>query len=229
MDRKSTSDKRKATTAKKRATMTRSRSSFHLTRDDKAALKELDSLVELQRRRDQLAASVPPGISTEQEHLANGSILYHFTHEELGPLGFLCVAPVPSMMATHISAEMVPSDPETDAQWERKYTLFREMVTLCVNALPSSSHTAAPPMPSLEEARTQSRLYLRFLACDQSIAMFGLAKTLSRDDYARLRMAIDNALQTASLSDRLGIEQRRKELDFYWRDLQERPTVERTE
>jgi hypothetical protein len=225
MDKKQSAARRKSSsTAKKRATMTLNRSSSRLTRDDMAALKELDHLVELQRRREQLAASVPPGISTEQERLDNGSVLYHFTHEELGPLGFLCVAPVPYMMSTHISAEMIPSDPETDAQWDRKYTLFREMVTLCTAALPASSHTAAP---SLEDAhaRAQSRLYLRFLACDHSIAMFGLAKELSRDDYAQLRVAIDNALQTASPSDRLGIEQRRKELDFYWRDLQERPGV----
>jgi len=225
MDKKSSSGKRKATTTKKRATITRSRSSSRLTRDDLAALKELDYLVELQRRRNQLVASVPPGISMEQERLDNGSILYHFTHEELGPLGFLCVAPVPYMMSTHISAEMVPSDPETDAQWDRKYAMFQEMVTLCTAALPSSSHTAVPSLPSLEDARAQSRLYLRFLACDHSIAMFGLAKELSRDDYAQLRVAIDNALQTASPSDRLGIEQRRKELDFYWRDLQDRPGV----
>lgn len=225
MDKKSASSKRKTITAKKRSTITRSRSHSRLTRDDMEALKELDHLVELQRRRDQLAASVPPGISTEQERLDNGSILYHFIHEELGPLGFLCVAPVPYMMSTHISAEMTPSDPETDAQWERKYTLFQQMVTLCTAALPASSHTAVLSLPSLEEARVQARLYPRFLACTDSISMFGLAKDLSHEDYHLLCTAIDNALQSASPVDRMGIEQRRKELDFYWHDLQNRPTL----
>ncbi len=75
---------------------------------------------------------------------------------------------------THVSAEMEPSDPDEDAQWDQKYTLLKEMVTLCVATLPSS-HTVSSPMPTVEEARMQRRLYVRFLACDHSIAMFGFA------------------------------------------------------
>lgn len=77
-----------------------------------------------------------------------------------------------------------------DAQWNQKYTLFKEMVTLCISVLPAS-HTVSSSLPSLEEARAGRRLYLRFVKadeladytvfnsffdCEHSIAMFGLAK-----------------------------------------------------
>lgn len=225
MNKKQPSGKRNALPGKKRTTTTRR--SHRLTRDDMAALAQLDHLLELQRRREQLAASVPPGIETTQEQLANGTVLYHFAHEALGALGVLRIAPVPYMVPpgmTHVSAEMELSDPDQDAQWNQKYTLFKEMVTLCVAALPSS-HMVSSPLPSLEEARSGRRLYLRFLVCEHSLAMFALAKELSSQDYTLLCAAIENALHTVSPSDRIGIEQRRKELDFYWRDLQARPEI----
>jgi len=217
--------KRKTSLGKKRTSTSQSRS--RLTRDDTAALAQLDHLLELQRRREQLAASVPPGIKTTQEQLANGTVLYHFSHQELGPLGYLRIAPVPYMVPpgmTHVSAEMDSIDPDEDAQWDQKYMVLKDMVTLCVAALPSSS-TVASPMPTVEEARLQRQIYVRFLTCDQSIAMFGLAKALSSQEYQTLRAAIENALLHANSQDRIGIEQRRRELDFYWRDLQDRPTI----
>jgi len=225
MNKKQPSGKRKASSGKTRTSPARSRS--RLTRDDRAALAQLDHLVDLQRRREQLAASVPPGIEATQEMLANGTVLYHFSHQDLGPLGFLRIAPVPYMVPqgmTHVSAEMVSFDPDADAQWDQKYVLLQEMVTLCVAALPSS-HTVASAMPTVEEARLQRQLYVRFLACDHSIALFGLAKALSSQEYLSLCTAIENALLHASPQDRMGIEQRRRELDFYWRDLQDRPSI----
>ncbi len=225
MNKKQPSGKHKASSGKTRTSPARSRN--RLTRDDTKALAQLDHLVDLQRRREQLAASVPPGIETTQERLANGTVLYHFSHQELGPLGYLRIAPVPYMVPqgmTHVSVEMASSDPDADAQWDKKYVLLQEMVTLCVSALPSSS-TVASPMPTVEEARLQRQLYVRFLACDHSIAMFGLAKELSSQEYQTLRAAIENALLHANPQDRIGIEQRRRELDFYWRDLQARPSI----
>jgi len=204
-----------------------SRSRNRLTRADQTALEQLDHLLELQRRRELLAASVPPGIETTQEGLANGTVLYHFAHQELGALGFLRIAPVPYMVPpgmTHVSAEMEPSDPDEDEQWDKKYTLFKEMVALCVSALPSS-HTVSSPLPSVEEARAGRRLYLRFLNCEHSIAMFALAKELSEPEYQQLRAAIENALVTASPTDRIGIGQRWQELKLYWNDLQARPEI----
>jgi len=227
MNKKQSSGPKRKTSSGKTRTSSSRRSRSRLTHDDTAALAQLDRLIELERRREQLAASIPPGIKTTQEMLGNGTVLYHFLHLELGPLGILRIAPVPYMVPlgmTHVSAEMEPSDPDIDAQWDQKYTLFKEMVTLCVAALPSS-HTVSSPLPAAEEARLQRRLYLRFLGCEQSIAMFGLAKELSSKDYEVLRAAIENALLHASSHDRVGIEQRRRELDFYWRDLQERPTI----
>jgi hypothetical protein len=224
MDEKQPAKKHTAQRGKKRTSRT---GDTHLTRADRAALVQLDQLVELQRQREQLPTSVPPDIETMQERLANGTVLYHFLHRELGPLGYLRIAPVPYMVPvgmTHVSAEMASSDPDEDAQWDRKYTLLKDMVTLCVAALPSS-HTVSAPMPSVEEAHQQRQLYLRFLDCEHSIAMFGLAKSLSSQDYQVLRAAIDNALLHASPHDRIGIEQRRRELDFYWRDLQDRSSI----
>ena len=225
MNKKQLSGRRKAPPGKKRTTTSRSRR--RLTRDDMAALEQLDHLLELQRRREQLAASIPPGIETTQEMLDNGTVLYHFSHENVGKLGFLRIAPVPYMVPpgmTHVSAEMEPSDPDTDEQWNQRYTLFKEMVTLCVSALPSS-HTVSSPLPSMEEARAQRRLYLRFLDCEHSIAMFGLAKGLSEPEYQQLRAAIETALMTASPMDRIGIGQRWQELQMYWKDLQARPEL----
>jgi len=225
MNKQQPSGKRKTSSGTTRTSPSRSRS--RLTQGDKAALAQLDHLVDLQRRREQLAASVPPGIETTQEQLANGTVLYHFSHQELGPLGFLRIAPVPYMVPpgmTHVSAEMESSDPDADAQWDKKYMLLQEMVTLCVASLPSS-HTVSSPMPTVEEARLQRRLYMRFLACDHSIAMFGLAKALSSREYQVLRAAIENAQLHASPQDRIGIEQRRQELEFYWCDLQDRPSI----
>ncbi len=103
MNKKQPSGKRKISSGKTRTTSMRSRS--RLTQDDRAALAHLDHLVDLQRRREQLVASVPPGIETTQEMLANGTVLYHFSHQELGPLGFLHIAPVPYMVPqgmTHV-------------------------------------------------------------------------------------------------------------------------------
>ncbi len=225
MNKKQPAGKRKTSPGKKRTSTTRS--SHRLTRDDMAALAQLDHLLELQRRREQLAASVPPGIETTQEMLTNGTVLYHFTHEELGALGVLRIAPVPYMVPlgmTHVSAEMEPANPDQDAQWNQKYTLFKEMVTLCVSALPASN-TVSSPLPSLEEARAQRRLYLRFLDCEHSIAMFALAKGLSEAEYQQLRAAIETALMTASPTDRIGIGQRWQELQMYWNDLQALPEI----
>ncbi len=225
MNKKQPAGKRKASPGKKRTSPTRS--SHRLTRNDMAALEQLDHLLELQRRREQLAASVPPGIETTQELLPNGTVLYHFAHEELGALGVLRLASVSFMVPpgmTHVSAEMELSDPDTDEQWNQKYTLFNEMVTVCVSALPSS-HTISSPLPSVEEARAQRRLYLRFLDCEHSIAMFALAKGLSEAEYQQLRAAIETALMTASPTDRIGIGQRWQELQMYWSDLQARPEI----
>ncbi len=192
-----------------------------------AALEQLDRVLELQRRREQLAQMVPPGIETSQQVSDNGAVIYRFSHQELGELGQLSIAPVPFMVPpglVHVSAEIAPADPDEDDQWEKKYALFKEMVTLCVSALPASQ-TVSSPLPPLEEARTQQRLYLRFVNCQHSIAMFALAKGLSEPEYQQLRAAIETALMTASPTDRIGIGQRWRELQMYWNDLQARPEV----
>ena len=212
------SAKRKGSLAKRRSSTSRSR----ITRADMAALEQLDRLLELERRRDQLAQMVPPGIETSQHVFDNGSVIYRFSHKELGELGQLSIAPVPFMVPpgmVHVSAEIAPSNPDEDEHWDEKYTLFKEMVTLCVSALPASQ-TVSSPLPSLEEARTQQRLYLRFVNCQHSIAMFALAKELSEQEYRQLRAAIETVLITASPTDRIGIGQRWQELQMYWNDLQ---------
>src|SRR6266566_7826670 len=88
------SAKRKGSPANRRPSTARSR----ITRADMAALEQLDRLLELQRRREQLAQMVPPGIETSQQVFDNGSVIYRFSHEELGELGQLRIAPVPFMV-----------------------------------------------------------------------------------------------------------------------------------
>jgi len=192
-----------------------------------AALEQLDHVLELQRRREHLAQRVPPGIETAQQAFDNGVVIYRFSHQELGELGQLRIAPVPFMVPlgmVHVSAEIAPTDPDAESGFEKKYALFKEMVTLCVSALPAAQ-TASSPLPSMEEARTQQRLYRRFLDCEHSIAMFALAKSLSEPEYQQLRAVIETALITASPTDRIGIGQRWQELQMYWNDLQARPEI----
>ena len=191
-----------------------------------AALEQLDRLLELQRRREQLVQQVPPGIETTQELFDNGTVIYRFTHQDLGELGLLRIAPVPFIVPpglVHVSAETAPADPDEDEYFDEKYRMFETMVTLCISALPDAQ-TVSSPLPPLEEARTQRRLYLRFLECEHSIAMFALAKSLSEAEYQQLRAAIETALMTASPADR-GIGQRWQELQRYWNDLQARPEL----
>ncbi len=50
-------------------------------------------------------------------------------------------------------------------------------------------------------------------------------KALSEREYQILVKAVQEALVTADPSDAIGLQQRLEELQFYWRDLQERPIV----
>jgi hypothetical protein len=77
----------------------------------------------------------------------------------------------------------------------------------------------------IEEMREQRRLFRRLVDAQHSIAMFGLAKALSEREYLILVKAVQEALVTAEPSDAIGLRQRLDELQFYWRDLQERPIV----
>src|SRR5947209_3876008 len=92
-----------------------------LSRADLATLQQLDRLLEQQRRQEQLAKMVPPGINTEQLESANGTILFRFSHEELGELGQLRITPVPFMVPPgqcHVSTEISSSDPDEDEHWD---------------------------------------------------------------------------------------------------------------
>ena len=73
--------------------------------------------------------------------------------------------------------------------------------------------------------REQRRLFRRFVDSQHSIAMFGLAKALSEREYHILVEAVQESLMIADLFDAIGLQQRLDELQFYWHDLQERPTV----
>lgn len=201
-----------------------SQSRQQLNRADKDALAQLDHLLDLQRRREQLSKQVPPGIVTEQVQGERGAIIYRFSHQDLGPLGQLRITPVPYMNASTMDVDMAESDPEKDERWEEKYRMLKTVADLCIAALPGS-HTSESPLPPMEEARKRRQLYLRFLACEHSIDMFGLAKGLSPADYELLLSTCEPALRTASTADRSGLEQRLAELRFYWNDLKERPTV----
>jgi len=55
-----------------------------MTRADMDALQQLDRLLQLQRRREQLARSVPPDVKTEKIEQADGTVIFRFSHNELG-------------------------------------------------------------------------------------------------------------------------------------------------
>jgi hypothetical protein len=164
---------------------------------------------------------LPPGIRTDALPLPGGGRVYFFVHERLGMLGNLILSPA-GIYGTQVSVELAPGDPDAP-EWAERYELFNQVATTCLNALPGGDGTKA--LPSLEEARAQRRLYQRFVACQQSIEMFGFVKSLSEQDYQQLLAVIQTVLITASPADRASIEQRIGELEFYWDHLQARPTV----
>jgi hypothetical protein len=49
--------------------------------------------------------------------------------------------------------------------------------------------------------------------------MFGLAKSLSEQEYQTVVKVAQGTLTTADPFDRIGIQQRLNELQFYWNDL----------
>jgi len=101
--------------------------------------------------------------------------------------------------------------------------LLDQVITTCLNALPGEGDHK--PLANMEEMREQRRLFRRLVDAQHSIAMFGLAKDLSDREYQILVKAVQDALVTAEPSDAIGLRQRLEELQFYWHDLKERPTV----
>src|SRR5712691_8981528 len=155
---------------------------------------------------------LPPGVRTSATHLADGGRLYTFTHVTLGELGRLRIMPHgPTQIET--SAEIAPGDPDAP-DWVEKFTLLNQVIQTCLNAF-----------PSMEELRKERRLYGRFLDAQHTIQMFGLAKSLSEQEYQTVVKVAQGTLAVADPLDRIGIQQRLGELQFYWNDLHERPTV----
>src|SRR5579859_5062968 len=102
----------------KRRSLSRKPSHRHrISEADKEALQQLDHLLELQRRREQLVEQVPSGVITDRAEGERGATIYSFSHQEYGPLGRLHITPVPYMNACSIDVDMVESDPEVDPRW----------------------------------------------------------------------------------------------------------------
>jgi hypothetical protein len=183
-------------------------------------LEQLDRLVELQRRREQLAKAVPPDIKTEKIELPDGTVLFRFIHD-LGALGQLRITPVLSSMVPAdqcvINVEIFPDHPDEDEHWDEKYHLLETMVTLCVSALPGEQ--AGSPLPSLPVAKEQRRLYLRFTACRHSDELHAFAASLTQGQYQALLAGVQQARVTASTSDQAGLLQRLDELHRLWGEL----------
>jgi|SRR5579859_21244 len=211
--------------SQKRRSLSRKPSHRHrISQAEREVMAPFDHQLELQRRRDQLAAQVSPDITTEPIDSGHGAMTYRFTHKQFGPLGQLHVKPYRG--GTAIDVDVVEADPERDPHWDEKYLALKTVVDLCIQALHGSQPMPTSPVPPVSEARQRRILYLRFLHAEHSVALFGLAKELNADEYERLLEVCAAALRTAPPSDRVGIEQRLSELRFYWCDLQERPIVE---
>lgn len=88
-------NKRGASSTKKRTIPSRSR----ISKADQAALRQLDQLLERRRRAEHLAAQVPAEVATEQIQYADGTVLFRFSHTQLGDLGQLRIVPVPAYIA----------------------------------------------------------------------------------------------------------------------------------
>jgi hypothetical protein len=164
---------------------------------------------------------LPAGITTTAQPLPGNGRIYTFTHAQLGDLGRLRITPHgPNQILA--SAEIAPGDPDAP-DWERKYHMLDQVITTCLNALPGGGDHK--PLTNMDEMREQRRLFRRLVDVQHSIQMFGLAKALSEREYLILVKAVQDALVTAESSDAIGLRQRLEELNFYWHDLKERPTV----
>src|SRR5260370_28410457 len=164
---------------------------------------------------------LPPGVRTSATNLPGGGRLYTFAHVTLGELSRLRVTPHgPTQVVA--SAEVAPGDPDAP-DWEEKFRLLDQIIATCLKALPGGQETQ--PLPTMEEVREERRLFRRFLEAQHSIQMFGLAKSLSEQEYQTLVRVAQGTLATADPFDRVGIQQRLDELQFYWNDLKERPSV----
>jgi hypothetical protein len=164
---------------------------------------------------------LPPGIRTSATNIADGGRLYTFSHVTLGELGRLRIIPHgPTQIEA--SAEVAPGDPDAP-DWIEKFTLLDQVIQTCLTALPGGQDTT--PFPSMEEVRNEHRLYRKFLNAQHSIQMFGLAKSLSEQEYQTVAKVAQGTLATAGPVDRIGIQQRLDELQLYWNDLNERPTI----
>lgn len=165
---------------------------------------------------------LPAGVTTTAKPLPGDGRIYTFTHAQLGTLGRLRIVPHgPAQILA--SAEIAPGDPDAP-EWEQKYRLLDQMITICLNALPGGGDNK-PLSHNIEEVREQRRLFRRLVDAQHNIAMFGLVKALSEREYHILVKAVQEALVTADPSDARGLRQRLEELQLYWRDLQNRPTV----
>ncbi len=196
--------KRTANTSKKRPSTTARKN--RLSRADLGALQQLDRLLDEPREIERLAQMVPDGTTSEQSPtgrmppkrlspqdlppgivtstfpLPGAGLVYCFVHERLGMLGNLILSPA-GIYGTRVSLELAPGDPNAP-EWAERYDLFNQVATTCLGALPGGDGTKA--LPSLENARTQQRLYQRFIACQHCIEMFGLVKLLAERDYHQL-------------------------------------------
>ncbi len=164
---------------------------------------------------------LPPGVRTSATNIADGGRLYTFSHVTLGELGRLRVVPHgPTQIEA--SAEVAPGDPDAP-DWVEKFALLDQVIQTCLNALPGGQD--AKPFLSMEEVREERRLYRRFLNAQHSIQMFGLAKSLSEQEYQTVAKVAQGTLATADPVDRIGIQQRLDELQWYWNDHTVNPFV----
>jgi hypothetical protein len=214
--------KRRTGGGTKRKPLTKRRTSStpsRISRADQSALQQLDRLLELRRRQEQLAAKVPPEVSTERIDYPDGTVLFRFSHAALGFFGQLKIIPVPAYMVPVggclVNVELFPDDPEEDQHWDEKYQLLSLMVMVCTSALPEEKMLRSPLTPG-PSAREQRRLYLRFLACRHTDELRAFVGQLSEEQYPLLLAGIEQARTTASNQDLAGIIQRQKDVSRLW-------------
>lgn len=212
--------KRGVSSTKKRTSSSRSR----ISQADLAALQQLDQLLERHRRAERLATQVPAEVATEQIRYADGTVLFRFSHAQLGDLGQLRIVPVPAYMAPiggcMVNVDLFADDPDDDPHWDEKYRLLDLMVTRCTSVLPDEQ-TLRSPLAPLPEAREQRRLYLRCLSCRHSDELRTFVNTLTKAQYPLLLAGIRQAHITASGHDQAGILQRMDEVHRLWTERQQ--------
>lgn len=160
----------------------------------------------------------PPIIPPMPDHIKTtrlsmpGSVLYEFSHTDLGPLGRVAVLPAPGDQ-TALQIDIAPMDP-ADANYNDRITAFYHLILNIYEAFRKQGHDI-PHDPYLDRMPEAHRLYSRFVRLNHSLEMEQFAQQLTPDTHQLLLQICHQVIARASWHDAQAIQQRLADLSRY--------------